>query len=451
LYLWRSSDPSFKKCHFALKRQLAVSDVAMTTSCLIFSTNRGEAFMGYLSNKKIIPPSNKDNETKQAKELVKECGDGFGQTRLLDLLLKEGVEEVQVRRLPVVHRAVIVSSDRKGRNFAVIQALPNSCMSEFPSVTTSEMNEQFGRLLSEADSQDNIHDAVIQVGNRLWPVHKYIVAMRSDVFKNMVTTSASPKGEVLMLKVDSVSPEIMEQLITFMYTDMCDFLQPGFKINLSQTSEKENLEQHKKLPRSLQDTDDIDDLISTKGLSAFQVQEQRNLQKNKKKEAVKAYPETSENNVHHSQNYVKMLQEAARKFGVKGLSKRLDAVKCSNGVILSHGKPLVKPKVKFDRTKLPELYDVKIKTEGGLEVQCHKCVLVSRLEYFHSMLATGWIETFNTTTLTLPVCGDVLEVLVDYLYTDEAGQLRDSTDEELLCNALIVSDQLLAWRLEGDV
>lgn len=55
-----------------------------------------------------------------------ECGDGFGQTRLHDLLLKEGVEEVQVRRLPVVHRAVIVSSDRKGRNFAIIQALPNS-------------------------------------------------------------------------------------------------------------------------------------------------------------------------------------------------------------------------------------------------------------------------------------------------------------------------------------
>ncbi|BFZ09831.1 hypothetical protein BsWGS_12870 [Bradybaena similaris] len=448
LFLWRSSDPNFKKCHFALKRQLAVSDVAMTTSCLIFSTNRGEAFMGYLSNKKISPSNNKEIETKQVKELVKECGDGFGQTRLHDLLLKEGVEEVQVRRLPVVHRAVIVSSDRKGRNFAIIQALPNSCMSEFPSVTSSEMNEQFSRLLGEADSEDNIHDAIIQVGNKSWPVHKYIVAMRSDMFKNMVTVSASQKGEMLNLKVDSTSPEIMDQLITFMYTDMCDFLQPGFRIKQSQGSEKDNSQQHEKHPRSVQDTDNIDDLIATKGLSAFQVQEKRNLLKNKKKEVVKAHPEATENNVHHPQNYVKMLQDAARKFGVKGLSKRLDAVKCSSGVIMSQGKPLAKPKVKFDRTKLPELYDVKIKTEGGHEIQCHKCVLVSRLEYFHSMLATGWIETFNTTTLTLPVAGDVLEVLVDYLYTDEACQLRDCTDEELLCNALIVSDQLLAWRLK---
>lgn len=70
------------------------------------------------------------------------------------------------------------------------------------------------------------------------------------------------------------------------------------------------------------------------------------------------------------------------------------------------------------------MYDVNISTEDGHKIQCHKCVLVSRLEYFHSMLATGWIETFNTTTLTLSVSGDVLEILVDYLYTDEAPQLR---------------------------
>lgn len=36
-------------------------------------------------------------------------------------------------------------------------------MTEVPCVTTSEMNENFGRLLSEADMSDNIHDAVIQV------------------------------------------------------------------------------------------------------------------------------------------------------------------------------------------------------------------------------------------------------------------------------------------------
>ena len=37
-------------------------------------------------------------------------------------------------------------------------------------------------------------------------------------------------------------------------------------------------------------------------------------------------------------------------------------------------------------------YDVCIRGDSGEPVECHKCVLVARLEYFHSMLASGWIE-----------------------------------------------------------
>ena len=40
----------------------------------------------------------------------------------------------------------------------------------------------------------------------------------------------------------------------------------------------------------------------------------------------------------------------------------------------------------------PSLYDVCIKGEDGVSVQCHKCVLVARLEYFRSMLGSGWVE-----------------------------------------------------------
>ena len=45
---------------------------------------------------------------------------------LLDLLLQDESEEVQVRRLPNIHRASYVTGDKKGRNFAVLQSLPNS-------------------------------------------------------------------------------------------------------------------------------------------------------------------------------------------------------------------------------------------------------------------------------------------------------------------------------------
>ena len=38
------------------------------------------------------------------------------------------------------------------------------------------------------------------------------------------------------------------------------------------------------------------------------------------------------------------------------------------------------------------LYDVCIEAEDHSIIQCHKCVLVARLDYFRSMLSSGWIE-----------------------------------------------------------
>ena len=53
-----------------------------------------------------------------------EFGEGLAQTSLMDILLREEFEELQVRQLPVLHRAVAGTADRKGGNFAVIQTLP---------------------------------------------------------------------------------------------------------------------------------------------------------------------------------------------------------------------------------------------------------------------------------------------------------------------------------------
>lgn len=69
----------------------------------------------------------------------------------------------------------------------------------------------------------------------------------------------------------------------------------------------------------------------------------------------------------------------------------------------------------------PEMYDVCIASEDGIRLQCHKCVLVARLEYFRSMLGSGWIETSNSTALTLPVPADILTVILNFFYTDEAS------------------------------
>ena len=49
----------------------------------------------------------------------------FGRMTLMELLSREEVEEVQVRRVPNLHRAMYITADRKGRNFATLQLPPN--------------------------------------------------------------------------------------------------------------------------------------------------------------------------------------------------------------------------------------------------------------------------------------------------------------------------------------
>ena len=45
-----------------------------------------------------------------------------------------------------------------------------------------------------------------------------------------------------------------------------------------------------------------------------------------------------------------------------------------------------------------------IKSEDGEIFQCHKCILVARLEYFHSMLASGWMEVNINVVSLLDIC-----------------------------------------------
>ena len=47
----------------------------------------------------------------------------------------------------------------------------------------------------------------------------------------------------------------------------------------------------------------------------------------------------------------------------------------------------------------------------------------------------------------LPVPSDILSVVLDYLYTDDAWSLTQCEDPEFLCNVLVMADQLLIARL----
>ena len=60
--------------------------------------------------------------------------------------------------------------------------------------------------------------------------------------------------------------------------------------------------------------------------------------------------------------------------------------------------PSVSSKADYDNVVLhysKDMYDVSISSSDDVVIYCHKCVLVARLEYFHSMLASGWMEVTN--------------------------------------------------------
>lgn len=49
-------------------------------------------------------------------------------------------------------------------------------------------------------------------------------------------------------------------------------------------------------------------------------------------------------------------------------------------------------KLRLDRKSGADFYDVTIKSEDNCAIKAHKCVLVARLDYFHSMFLGGWSE-----------------------------------------------------------
>ncbi|KAK3098977.1 hypothetical protein FSP39_024899 [Pinctada imbricata] len=427
IFMWKESVPQLKRCSWSVKRQLVVTDFALSSTLtavtLAFITNRGEGFIGQTSLKSNQQIRKEDSQISKQEQASFDI-------RLLDLLLKDEAESFVTRRIPGVHRGSGVYSDVKGRNFTVLQSVANECMTDVPSVSQSEMMRDFQQLLEEADEFDLIHDVIIQVEEHTWPAHLFILLSRSDYFHKLVADAKkSCKGEKPIVQISDINPDIFYQLLYYIYTDTCDLIKVGSKFEFS----------HCRNSNSNFSEDEFHDWSHMKSRSAYEVtqSQKKSEKKGKGKKGGKA-----------ENNPVEMLKEAARKFGIKSLARKLDTVKFVNGRVEATNKVMQKTVLKFDRYKFKDLHDVSIASTDNVIIQCHKCVLVARLEYFHSMLASGWMETSNSQSLSLPVPGDILEVLIGYLYTDDASKVLESGNAELLCNVLVVADQMLVTRLK---
>uniref|UniRef100_A0A667XR02 Inhibitor of Bruton tyrosine kinase n=1 Tax=Myripristis murdjan TaxID=586833 RepID=A0A667XR02_9TELE len=439
VFCWRSSGSSVRQCRWAYGRQVFMLDIALSKNNMMFVTQEGEGFSGVWAGEYKKYGEKKDGS-------VEVCGHSDAGTVY---------ERIRLEKLPYVHRAVSITMDSKGRNFGVLQSDPKTSLYEIPTVSPSSFSQHFRSLLEEADEMDSIHDVTLQAGDRTFPTHKYILSIRSEFFRKQFMVERSGIDEELdgevrrsedavgcdLLILEKIPPEMLEYALHFIYTDSCELLVHGARPR----SEQE------RLISSLQD-------LGLRGRSALEVYrslppttkgdgEQANSKGSKPGKKGKGGKGDKAGANEGGANPVKTLQGIAKKLGLGSLSARLDGVKYENGKInVIHKKTGTKPK--FNQKKCSYLCDVTLKSDDGKEFPCHKSVLCARLEYFHSMLGNPWIEATSCSALEMPTSSEVLQVILEYIYTDESPTIKESLNVEFICNVLVVADQLLITRLK---
>ncbi|XP_053350018.1 inhibitor of Bruton tyrosine kinase [Clarias gariepinus] len=440
VFCWRAVGTSLRQCRWAYGRQVFMSDIAIGKNKMMFITQDGEGFSGQWLG-----------EYKKGMDKKEVCAHSDSGSLY---------ERIRLERLPYIHRAVSITMDSKGRNYGVLQSDPKTSMYEVPNVSASLFTRHFQQLMVEADETDSIHDVTLQAGDRVFPAHKYILSMRSEFFRKQLLPEAGQRdedgGEVRrsmdavgcdLLVLEMISPDLLEQALHFIYTDSCEMLVHGARPTISSLSHGPGQKQEQQqIICNLQD-------LNVSGRSALEIYRslpasvhgQEEKPKSKSAKSGKKDKSGSANETIH--NPVKMLQGLAKKLGLGSLSARLDGVKYENGQInVLQKKSGNRPK--FCLKKCPYLCDVTLRSEDGKEFPCHKCILCARLEYFNSMLGNPWIESTSCTGLEMPTSAKVLQVILEYIYTDDSPTIRESLSVEFACSVLVVADQLLITRLK---
>lgn len=206
----------------------------------------------------------------------------------------------------------------------------SSSLYEIPNVSSSTITEDFGKLLREAEVMDTIHDVTFQVGTRTFPVHKYMLAMRSDFFRKLFVSDPNwldsadlyrkDKDEVGcdLFVMEKLHPDLFMYLLQYIYTDSCDLLIHGYRPRMVY---KERVEENEdNLITNLNKMAVHGDVNNKSAFAVYrrnQVQMMNEKQRSKSKSTSKKCKDVGE-----EMNLVKMLQIAAKKFGLSNLSSR---------------------------------------------------------------------------------------------------------------------------------
>ncbi|GJQ66288.1 hypothetical protein Trydic_g4335 [Trypoxylus dichotomus] len=293
ILLWQESDPHLVRCVLSCNREILPTQIYMNICEILFVDNEGEAFQGTLKNRKKKSGESSTAATRNAFH------------RFID---KDECHFVKITKLPRTHRAISITSDSKGGNFAIIQADPKAGLNKLPEPAVGTLVLDLKNLLEEADEEDFVHDVLFKVGTVTFAAHRYIVSSCSNTLEKLVFSDN-------VIEIADVHPDIFKEFLLWIYTGDCNLLNIGpCPKHLQQIS------MHKINNDSLvkcTENNQVEEVQDVNQISGFE------------------YCKKSKSNKEGSvKDAVRLLQDLAKKFEIVNLEKRLSMFTIKNGQIV---------------------------------------------------------------------------------------------------------------------
>ena len=169
------------------------------------------------------------------------------------------------------------------------------------------------------------------------PAHQFILSCRSDYFRKIFIESSISGRDMPTVDLGSVNIDVFRQMLLYIYCDTCDMLTLGKKLEFSvpvnsSINSSSNSSCNVNNKASPDNCNNVIDVRENEKISAYEVREKQ--KKKSKKGSKKGAGLNGMTDVSQvvstgtqSKNPVTRLGDLGRQFGVKSLTKRLEAVK----------------------------------------------------------------------------------------------------------------------------
>uniref|UniRef100_A0A8C4NDA4 BTB domain-containing protein n=1 Tax=Eptatretus burgeri TaxID=7764 RepID=A0A8C4NDA4_EPTBU len=411
-------------------------------------------------------------------------------------------KEIPEMRIPFhslshAHRAVSAVSDPRGVNFALLQILPQTCLSELPPSLPPSLPSALAPLLSQSPLVEA--DIILKGNFGKIGVHRFIIASRCEIIMQLLCQDKGVEGESESGGEDDgeyeAGPDSEDEAGPCGKVDCedealsgCDGdgddedvadaksgsdgdyetdASPGVKdedegdaINGSciVTEEAREMEDNEKWlkddPKEVRRSENRNDIFSVKYIGSQSALKVCGFSQHTVWQLV-IFIYTGELNLNGNLDprdlspfELRFLQRAAELFGLESLAQRLNIINCGEDDNEDNYLKQESDRIVFDRVRGAQFSDLVIRSCDGVLFSCHSCILVPRLEYFRAMTSHLWRQGISDDVLQLHFRAKVLSLLLDYLYSDFLPEIQGNDSVDLLCELLAASDQLMAFDLK---